>query len=46
MWRDTQALLTFAKAAGVVIGLGCFFVMLFRGRISLRAMRERRWWWL
>jgi hypothetical protein len=44
MWRDAQALLVCAKAVGVIITLGCFFFMPFQGWISLRAMRERRWW--
>lgn len=44
MWHDMQALMAYAKAAGIALVLVWFFVKLFTGRISLRAMRERRWW--
>lgn len=46
MWDSIVASMAFVKAIGSVAMLICFFVLLLRGRISLRAMRERRWrWW-
>lgn len=43
MWRDTLALLAFAKAVGVVVWLGCFFVVLFRERLTLKSIDVKRW---
>lgn len=46
MWGSIVASMAFVKAVGSVVMLVGFFVLLFRGRMSLRAMRERRWrWW-
>jgi len=41
VWSDADASLAFVKISGVIVTLGCFFVALFRGRISLRGMRKR-----